>query len=200
MMKRIRPNMQANIAVWIMCASLPAAALADEKAHIHHADDAAVSEILEDYTERCHAARLQAGLISEEGTLDKEQLSAPSIYRIKIDDNEAEATVLYTDFSCEGVGILWCGTGGCNTYMIVDGNTFEAEVTFPPYTLEIPNPYGESVRTAVIFPLHGTYCRTASQEHGFGSFGCYEIALWEDDRKTFLTRTGFLELYDTNLP
>lgn len=29
MMKRIRPNMQANIAVWIKRASLPAAALAD---------------------------------------------------------------------------------------------------------------------------------------------------------------------------
>lgn len=115
-----------------------------------------------------------------------------SLYQIRIDEEETTATVLYTDFSCGDLGPIWCGSGGCNVYLFVDGKTFEWRVTFPPYALQIPNPYTSSLRSSVIFPLHGMYCKGSNGEHASGMFGCYEIALWDKQQKTFMTRTGTL--------
>ena len=199
-----KPNSfkQVSRAVAVMGALLPAAVQSDERNQAYQADMVSVDKILEDYTERCLAARADAGLTSDESSVDNRQvlsLTTSSIYRMKIADKGTDSTVLYTDFDCEGVGQPWCGTGGCNAYIIVGGKTFEVEVTFPPYTIEIPNPYNASIRTAVLLPLHGTYCRTASQEYGYGSFGCYELALWDGDRRTFLTRTGLLSSVENKI-
>ena len=148
----------------------------------------AVNEIIQDYRAQCKSA-----LGDNPGDL---MVDDESTYEMVIDDKGTTATVLITDFSCGDLGPMWCGSGGCDSYVVVNGKTFVWRVSFPPYSFEITNPYGSEVRNAVLFPLHGGYCVTANQDSGYGSFGCYEIALWDDQRETFMTRSGALEVYD----
>lgn len=141
------------------------------------------------YRERC------TELVAE-GEPDELIIPDNPTYEMVIDDNGTTATVLHTDFSCGELGPAWCGTGGCDTYIFVDGKAFSWLSSFAPYTFQIPNPYDTSTQTAVLFPLHGGYCKSAENEHAYGAFGCYEIALWDDQRKTFMTRSGALTLFD----
>lgn len=119
-----------------------------------------------------------------------------STYEMVIDDKGKTATVLYTDFKCGDVGPTWCGTGGCMTYVFVDGKAFDWGLSFPPYTFQISNPYNINTRTAVLTPRHGTYCRGARQERGYGSLGCYEISLWDAYNETFMTMSGAVNIFD----
>lgn len=121
-------------------------------------------------------------------------------YEIVIDEFGKTATVLYTDFTCGNLGPIWCGTGGCDTYLFVDGMTFVWRVSYPPYTVKIPDRFGSSSRTAVLFPLHGTYCRVASGEPLYGTYPCYEVASWESEGHTFVTRSGLLTSFDPKGP
>lgn len=141
------------------------------------------------YRERCTE-------LVPEGEPDELIIPDNPTYEMVIDDNGNTASVLYTDFSCGELGPTWCGTGGCHTYIFVDGKAFAWLSSFAPYTFKIPNTYGSSTRTAVMFPLHGGYCKSAGKEEAYGTFGCYEIALWDDQRKTFMTRSGALTLFD----
>lgn len=113
-------------------------------------------------------------------------------YQIVVDSQGKTATVLYTEFKCGDLGYPWCGTGGCDAYLVVDGKTFVRYVTFPPRELSIPTNLSDQI--GILFPLHGTYCETASGGPGSGPQPCYEIAIWDDRRKTFMTRFGTLEL------
>jgi hypothetical protein len=141
------------------------------------------------YRDRCRE-------LAPEGEPDHLTISDNPTYEMVIDDNGTTATVLHTDFSCGELGPSWCGTGGCDTYVFVDGKAFAWLASFAPYTFQIPNPYGEATRTAVMFPLHGGYCKSSGKEEAYGMFGCYEIALWDGKRKTFMTRSGALTLFD----
>lgn len=140
--------------------------------------------------------RDQCAVLAPEGAPDDLIISDNPTYEMVIDDHGTTATVLYTDFSCGELGPTWCGTGGCDTYIFVGGKVFAWLVSFAPYTFKIPNTYNSSARTAVLFPLHGTYCKSAGKEQAYGAFGCYEIALWDGQRKTFMTRSGALTLFD----
>lgn len=148
----------------------------------------AVNAVIEDYRAQCKSA-----LGDSPGDL---MVADEHTYEMVIDDKGTTATVLITDFSCGNRGPIWCGSGGCDSYVVVNGKTFVWRVSFPPYPFEIANPYGSEVRNAVLFPLHGTYCVTANRDIGYGMFGCYEIALWDGRRETFMTRSGSLEIYD----
>ncbi len=141
------------------------------------------------YRDRCRE-------LAPEGEPDQLTISDNPTYEMVIDDNGTTATVLHTDFSCGELGPTWCGTGGCDTYIFVDGKAFVWFHSFAPYTFQIPNPYDEPTRTAVMFPLHGGYCKSSGKEDAYGMFGCYEIALWDGQRKTFMTRSGALTLFD----
>lgn len=145
--------------------------------------------VIDWYRERCTE-------LVPEGEPDELIIPENPTYDMVIDDNGKTASVLYTDFSCGELGPTWCGTGGCDTYIFVDGKVFAWFASFAPYTFKIPNPYDSSTRTAVMFPLHGGYCKSAGKEEAYGAFGCYEIALWDDQRKTFMTRSGALTLFD----
>ena len=154
---------------------------------------AAVNEAL-DYS-RSECARITGG--------DLEALIVPEnpTYEMVIDDKGTTATVLYTEFKCGDIGMpTWCGTGGCSTYVFVNGKAFEWGLSFPPYAFEITNPYNSDFRTAVLTPRHGTYCRGANQEQGFGMLGCYEISLWDDHNKTFMTMSDTIRLFDPLAP
>lgn len=148
----------------------------------------AVNEVIEDYRAQC-----QSALGDNPGDL---MVDDRSTYEMVIDDKGTTATVLITDFSCGNLSPMWCGSGGCDSYVIVNGKTFVWRVSFPPYPFKITNPYNSEVRKAILFPLHGTYCIAANRDSGYGMFGCYEIALWDDQRETFMTRSGALTVYD----
>ncbi|MCF8484513.1 MAG: hypothetical protein K9G71_04815 [Rhodobacteraceae bacterium] len=171
---------------WLAAASLlgnPVVAL-----DIPDVNKQAVKEIIEDHRAQCKSA-----LGDNPGDL---MVDDESTYEMVIDDKGTTATVLITDFSCGDLSPMWCGSGGCDSYVVVNGKTFVWRVSFPPYSFEITNPYSSKVRKAVLFPLHGGYCVTANQGSGYGAFGCYEIALWDDQRETFMTRSGVLTEYD----
>lgn len=148
-----------------------------------------LADVIDFYRDRCRE-------LAPEGKPDHLTISDNPTYEMVIDDAGTKATVLYTDFSCGELGPTWCGTGGCDTYIFIDGKAFAWFVSFAPYTFQIPNPYDESTRTAVMFPLHGGYCKSSGKEDAYGMFGCYEIALWDGQRKTFMTRSGALTLFD----
>lgn len=152
-------------------------------------NQAQLDTVIDWYRERCTE-------LVPEGGPDELIIPDNPTYEMVIDDNGKTASVLYTDFSCGELGPTWCGTGGCDTYIFVDGKAFVWFASFAPYTFKIPNPYDMSTRTAVLFPLHGGYCKSGGKEQAYGSFGCYEIALWDDQRKTFMTRSGALTLFD----
>lgn len=147
--------------------------------------DAVINWYRERCTELVPAGRSDDLIIPENTTYD-----------MVIDDYGTTASVLYTEFTCGELGPTWCGTGGCDTYIFVDGKVFAWFSSFAPYTFKIPNDYDSSTRTAVMFPLHGGYCRSAGKEDAYGAFGCYEIALWDSQRKTFMTVSGSLTVFD----
>ncbi len=153
------------------------------------ANQAQLDTVIDWYRERCTE-------LVPEGGPDELIIPDNPTYQMVIDDKGKTASVLYTDFSCGELGPTWCGTGGCDTYIFVEGKAFAWLSSFAPYTIKIPNPYNSSTRTAVIFPLHGGYCKSAGKEQAYGSFGCYEIALWDDQQNTFITRSGALTLFD----
>ena len=53
-------------------------------------------------------------------------LSEDNIYEITIDKGGKTATVLHAAFTCTNVGRSWCGSGGCDSYVIVDGVSYTA--------------------------------------------------------------------------
>ncbi|HEV8034826.1 hypothetical protein [Yoonia sp.] len=154
---------------------------------------AAVDLIVDEYRANC---RQELGPGAEGGLIVPED----RVYELIIDDQGTKATALYTDFTCGDWPMFWCGTGGCDSYIIVDGKIFQWRVSFAPYALQIPNPYTPNTRAAVLFPLHGIYCKSARDEPGYGMFGCYEIALWDQQAQTFMTRSGSLREYDPRMP
>lgn len=177
------------VALLLTCMLMANIVYADTVDGIPTVNQPLVASIINFYRDRCRE-------LVPEGGPDHLIIPDNPTYEMVIDDNGATATVLYTDFSCGELGPTWCGTGGCDTHIFVDGKAFAWLVSFAPYTFEIPNPYNGSTRTAVMFPLHGVYCKSAGKEEAYGSFGCYEIALWDGQRKTFMTRSGALTLFD----
>lgn len=148
-----------------------------------------LASVIDFYRDRCRE-------LVPDGEPDELIISDNPTYEMIIDNNGTTASVLHTDFSCGELGPVWCGTGGCDTYIFVDGKVFAWFSSFAPYTFKIPDPYNSSTRVAVMFPLHGGYCKSAGKEVAYGAFGCYEIALWDSQRKTFMTRSGALTLFD----
>ena len=147
----------------------------------------AIASIIDDYRAEC-VAKLGS---DSEGDLI---VAAEPTYEMVIDDLGTTATVLHTDFRCGDLGPEWCGTGGCNTYLVVDEKIFVWNVSFAPRTIKLPT-YTDPV-TAILFPLYGGYCKTASGESNYGTSPCYAIATWDNRRKTFSTISGNLEEYD----
>lgn len=156
-------------------------------------NQAAVELIVDEYRASC---RQELGLGAEGGLIVPED----RVYELIIDDQGTKATALYTSFTCGDRPLFLCGTGGCDSYIIVNGKIFQWRVSFAPYALQIPYPYTSNTRAAVLFPLHGTYCKSAGHGPGYGMFGCYEIALWDDQAQTFMTRSGLLREYDPSMP
>jgi hypothetical protein len=85
--------------------------------------------ILDVYQAECVASQKE----SMEPVPEGEDLSAvritvhdDSIYEIDITADGKKATVFYANPRCPQIGSAWCGSGGCKSYIIVDGVSFEA--------------------------------------------------------------------------
>lgn len=144
-----------------------------------------VEALLADYGKQCSEAlggNVQNGL----------RIIGDATYQMTIDEDGKEATVLITDFSCGELGPIWCGSGGCDTFLFVDGKAFVWRVSWAPFSIQIPT-FSEP-RTALLFPLSGGYCKTASATPTSTMMsGCYAIVSWDAQRETFVTTVNGLK-------
>ena len=85
--------------------------------------------IISDYQDQCEKAQENFRDIDyEEGdpVVAELGLSEDNIYEITVDKDGKTATVLHAAFTCTNVGRSWCGSGGCDTYIIVNGVSYTA--------------------------------------------------------------------------
>lgn len=176
-------------------------------AHLTHADpippenQTIIDGLISKYQSQCNAE--QANFRGIDDDLDAPlvgvlTLQEDNIYQIEIDTSGKQATVLYPEFHCTNVGWGWCGTGGCGFYIVVDGVLFQRQVSFAPQSITVPTPIGE--RKLIIYPLHGTGCKTANQQQGYGSDPCYATASWSERSKTFYSRDTGFQLFEEDAP
>ena len=111
--------------------------------------------ILDVYQAECVASQKE----SMEPVPEGEDLSAvritvhdDSIYEIDITADGKKATVFYANPWCPQIGSGWCGTGGCKSYVIVDGISFEAS-GFKPMTVAV-----DDKSVVVILVRYLCYC------------------------------------------
>jgi len=138
--------------------------------------------ILDDYQAQCVASQKE----SMEAVPDGEDLSAvriklddDSIYEIDITTDGKKATVLYANPWCPQIGSGWCGSGGCTSYVIVDGVSFEAS-GFKPVSVAVSD---NSV--AVMVPRSGGACINTNGQTPSNNVSCYSVAVWDDYSQTF---------------
>ena len=138
--------------------------------------------ILDVYQAGCVASQKE----SMEPVPEGEDLSAvritvrdDSIYEIDITTDGKKATVFYADPWCPQIGYGWCGTGGCKSYVIVDGISFEAS-GFKPMSVAVAD---NSV--VVMVPRAGGACLNTNGETPSNNVSCYSVAVWDDYSQTF---------------
>ena len=138
--------------------------------------------ILDDYQAQCVASQKE----SMEAVPDGEDLSAvriklddDSIYEIDITAEGKKATVLYANPWCPQIGSGWCGSGGCTSYVIVDGVSFEAS-GFKPVSVAVSD---NSV--VVMVPRSGGACINTNGQTPSNNVSCYSVAVWDEYSQTF---------------
>lgn len=200
-MNMIRLKTQELLAAFLISflAITSAPSLANSVQGVPKKDQLVIDKITDDYRELCVELQTQQGLRTgdvSDSLLEDISLSDDSIYQIQIDNSGKTATVVYSEFKCEGIDYeyRWCGTGGCGFYLIVDGILFDRNVAFRPKSIKIPTNTSENI--AVIYPLHGFQCNTASGQPSSGPEPCYGMAIWSDQRQNFLTRDPYFMLND----
>ena len=144
-----------------------------------------VEAVIADYDKQCSEAL--GGNVQ-----DSLRIRGDATYQMPIDELGTMATVLITGFSCGDLGPLWCGSGGCDTFLFVNGKTFVWRVSWAPFAIQIPT-YSDP-RSALLFPLSGGYCKTASATPTSTMMsGCYAIVSWDSQSKTFVTPVNGLK-------
>ena len=102
-----------------------------------------------------------------------------SIYEIDITADGKKATVFYANPWCPQIGSGWCGTGGCQSYVIVDGVSFETG-GFKPMSVAL-----SGNRVVVMVPRAGGACVNTNGETPSNNVSCYSVAVWDDYSETF---------------
>ena len=138
--------------------------------------------ILDVYQAECVASQKE----SMEPVPEGEDLSAvritfheDSIYEIDITADGKKATVFYANPWCPQIGSGWCGTGGCQSYVIVDGLSFETGGFKPRSVVVSEN------GVVVMVPRSGGACVNTNGETPSNNVSCYSVAVWDDQSKTF---------------
>jgi hypothetical protein len=161
--------------IFILMMFLPARAFAGTT-------ESTLQYILDVYQAECVASQKE----SMEAVPEGEDLSAvriklddDSIYEIDITADGKTATVFYANPWCPQIGSGWCGTGGCQSYVIVDGVSFETGGFKPRSVVVSEN------RVAVIVPRSGGACVNTNGETPSNNVSCYSVAVWDDYSQTF---------------
>ena len=111
------------------------------------------------------------------------KLSDDSIYQIDITVDGKKATVLHTNFSCNNIGYAWCGTGGCTSYVIVDGVSFKT-FGLKPFAVDAED------EMVVLIPRSGSQCQNAVQDGLSKVSPCFDAAVWDNNLKAFNSRNS----------
>jgi hypothetical protein len=137
--------------------------------------------IIADYQDRCEKAQVDCRDIDyEEGdpVVAELELSADNIYEIIIDKDDKTATVLHAAFTCTNVGRSWCGSGGCDTYVIVDGVSYTSW-GWKPVSVQVRDSY------VVLVPRSGGACHNSLEIGTSNADPCYTVAAWDSFLQTF---------------
>ena len=137
--------------------------------------------IISDYQNQCEKAQEEFRDIDyEEGdpVVAELELSEDNIYEITIDKDGKTATVLHAAFTCTNVGRSWCGSGGCDTYVIVDGVSYTAW-GWKPVSVQVADSY------VVLVPRSGGACHNSLDIGTSNADPCYTVAAWDSFLKTF---------------
>ena len=110
-------------------------------------------------------------------TVDLE-LDDDNLYEIVIDSNGKTATVLHANFSCTGIGYFWCGTSGCDSYVIVDGVSYTSRGG-KPMSVDVGGWY------VVLIPRRGSACHNSLEIGTSNAAPCYTAAVWDRSANTF---------------
>ena len=137
--------------------------------------------IISDYQCQCEKAQEDFRDVDyEEGdpVVAELKLSEDNIYEITIDKDGKTATVLHAYFSCTNVGYSWCGTSGCDSYVIVDGVSYTSR-GWKPFSVDTGSGF------VVLVPRSGGGCHN-SVDIGLSNVApCYTAAVWDSSINTF---------------
>ena len=106
------------------------------------------------------------------------KLSEDNIYEITIDKDGKTATVLHAQFGCTNVGYSWCGSGGCDSYVIVEGVSYSSWGGKP-----VSVQHGD--RYVVLIPRGGLACHNSVDIGLSNAAPCYTAAVWDSSQNTF---------------
>jgi len=137
--------------------------------------------IIADYQDQCEKAQEDFRDIDyEEGDpiVAELGLSEDNIYEITIDKDGKTATVLHAAFTCTNVGRSWCGSGGCDSYVIVDGVSYTSR-GWKPMSVDVVGGY------VVLIPKSGGACHNSLEIGTSNADPCYTAAAWDSSRNTF---------------
>ncbi len=187
-----------HLTLFVAVTLLPLVALAETNSVARIDNAAQIEEIVQYHQAQCDEE--QASVLPEidEEDTDKPKkgvltLAPDSIYDIQITPSGKLATALVPQFHCSNIGHAWCGSGGCGFYLIVDGTTYFRQGAFSPTSVTFE--YGIGQQTVVLFATHGTGCRDAEGKSGVGSDPCYSSVVWDEDRQSFYSIDGSVNLW-----
>ncbi|MDV7201105.1 hypothetical protein RYZ18_07200 [Roseovarius sp. 10] len=178
------------------CQLLIANLLAPLLGHPLHADP--VERVLNFYRSEC------AAIIGDERNIDADlekiisdplNIAEDAIYQISLGSPGVTATVVYAGFGCEGYGASWCGSAGCESYVIVAEQIFGPLRGGRPFTTTFTTPYGNE-QTLLLVGISGSACGDASGERGISSDPCYMSAVWDQQNQTFRANGDLVVLWD----
>ena len=147
----------------------------------------AIERVLDYHRDECLA------LMEEERNIDADLdqiisdpliVSDNSIYQIQISNEGTSATVIFADFSCEGYGTPWCGSGGCRSMIIVEEQVYGPLLGGRPTSVSVPAAYGED-QIVTLISLGGSRCQDADGNSGINASPCFMSAIWDDYDRTF---------------
>ncbi|MDB4101426.1 hypothetical protein N9567_04815 [Planktomarina temperata] len=142
--------------------------------------------IIADYQDQCEKAQQDFRDVDYEESdpvVAELKLSEDNIYEITIDKDGKTATVLHAQFGCTNVGYSWCGSGGCDSYVIVEGVSYSSWGGKP---VSVQN--GD--RYVVLIPRGGLACHNSADIGLSNAAPCYTAAVWDSLRKTFNSASG----------
>ncbi len=187
-----------QLTVYVAVTLSPVGALAESNSVARIDNAPQIDEIVQHYQAQCDAEQAFDLRDIDAEELDKPEkgvltLAPDNIYDIQITPSGKHATALVPQFHCSNIGHAWCGSGGCGFYLIVDGTTYFRQGAFSPTSVTFE--YGIGQETVVLFATHGTGCRDAEGKGGVGSDPCYSSAVWSEERQSFFSIDGSVDLW-----